>query len=59
MNTIDDYTMAKPCPKCGQYYPGDCRKFGCADPDCKCDGCIDDIEMTEYETNSEDHGDDS
>jgi hypothetical protein len=32
--------MAKPCPKCGQYYPGDCFNDGCNDPKCECDGCL-------------------
>jgi hypothetical protein len=31
--------MAKSCPVCGKYYPGDCYKFGCTDFNCKCDGC--------------------
>ena len=31
--------MAKPCPKCNQYYPGDCFRDGCKEPTCKCDGC--------------------
>ncbi len=34
----DEY--AKPCKKCGQYYPGDCRLHGCKDELCTCDGCI-------------------
>jgi len=32
--------MAKPCPLCHQYYPGDCYIEGCGDKDCRCDGCI-------------------
>lgn len=32
--------MAKPCPECGQYYPGDCYHVGCGDDKCRCDGCI-------------------
>jgi hypothetical protein len=32
--------MAKPCPQCGQYYPGDCYHVGCGDDKCKCDGCM-------------------
>lgn len=31
---------AKPCPKCGQYYPSDCLKDGCKDVTCGCDGCV-------------------
>jgi len=32
--------MAKPCPRCNQYYPGDCYHRGCKDETCRCDGCI-------------------
>jgi len=33
-------TRAKPCEKCGSYYPGDCATHGCKDVDnCPCDGC--------------------
>jgi hypothetical protein len=33
-------TMAKPCKKCGSYYPGDCATTGCKNLDnCPCDGC--------------------
>jgi len=32
--------MAKPCPECNQYYPGDCFHRGCKDEHCNCDGCI-------------------
>jgi hypothetical protein len=31
--------MAKPCPKCNQYYPGDCYHRGCKWDLCLCDGC--------------------
>ena len=35
---MSDY--AKPCKKCGSYYPGDCATSGCKDLDnCSCDGC--------------------
>ena len=34
---MTDY--AKPCPKCGEYYPGDCADWGCMDEKCECDGC--------------------
>jgi len=31
--------MAKPCPKCNKYYPGDCYEDGCKWDLCLCDGC--------------------
>ena len=34
------FEYAKPCPKCNQYYPGDCYHHGCGDDKCRCDGCI-------------------
>lgn len=35
---MTDY--AKPCEKCGSYYPGDCATTGCKDlENCSCDGC--------------------
>jgi len=36
----DSYFVAKACPICHQYYPGDCYIEGCGDKDCRCDGCI-------------------
>ena len=33
-------TYAKPCKKCGAYYPSDCFLDGCQDVTCECDGCL-------------------
>ena len=45
MEVID---QAIPCPKCKQYYPGDCFDDGCKDPLCQCDGCTT-LRCIEYE----------
>jgi hypothetical protein len=41
--------IAKPCKKCGQYYPGDCLEFGCKSDLCLCDGCQSYFAQLEYE----------
>lgn len=43
----DDY--ARPCVKCGMYYPGDCLNHGCKDVTCGCDGCMN-IDQDDWET---------
>ena len=35
----DEVEFALPCPKCDQYYPGDCFRDGCKSDLCLCDGC--------------------